>query len=205
MDCIPFEVTSDGRAFVKAQIRVGEITFLPPLRFLVDTAAEVSFITGPAENRLRAQSNADVLKFTEGIKPIETMLGQAPVKCLVGTEAAPLALVLATVDDLKLTCTLPYLYFGTRDGYACPSLLKKPCRLFSSKPDSVWDSAGVNVEHCIMGRDVLSQFMIVVNGQGRIGYLVRDNTPNALATVTGGWTAASAYNDRVQATDFDWI
>lgn len=149
----------EGRVYVRARIVIGVTSLAPDLTFLVDTAAQQTFICQQDEEQL--QLHHGQMRFNHNVTPVGTMLGRAPVKSLLD-HGGKIAIQFRDLGESIISKQVNYLYFADHQKRVVPSFLRsRVLRWCCPNLLPVWDVVGQGLKHSILGQDVLNQLAFV--------------------------------------------
>jgi hypothetical protein len=194
----------NSHAYVIGQISINGRPVLPAIHFIVDTAASRSFICPSDEIRLLANRPDLRNNFIKnGIDHVHTMLGDAPVKSLSVSPNA-LDLMFLDIKGTEVMRRIDYLYFSDGSRSIIPKFMK---RCFGRRNARVWDHAGQDLPHSILGCDVLKQFSMLLVPQDSYGLLTTVDHASLIQQVehpTSLIRGVTEFNERRNFKDL-WI
>jgi len=188
--------------YVTGQLIADGSVLIPRLKFLVDTAAQQTFVGLRDEVHLRTVYPN--LEFHRDVLPVGTMLGSAPVKALKD-HGGGLGIRFVDVNNNYVNLTVPFVYFGDENQRVVPRWVRSVQRYCKTKA-RLWDRVGQGLDHSILGLDVLSQTSLIYVPHEDYGFLTTlpsdklvDHLEDPQSPVSGG----RAYYDRMRG-DINW-
>jgi len=151
-----------GAVYVETQM------LRPTLQFLIDTAAQTSFIRPVDEATLMACNPGMPLResFQVGAMPVKTLLGNARFKFLKKQDTG---IAFIDIHNQGVSFDLEYLYFSDDRSQSLRRWVRRICPLRECV-----DIAGRHIEFSILGRDVLSGYALYSCISQRYGFLTDD-------------------------------
>lgn len=170
---IPIHYLGD-RPYVMASLCLRGTVLDPPLEFLIDTAAQNTMIAPRHERDLLQVNHAvGVFNFRHGAKSVVTLLGRAPVKFL---RERDMSLVFVDIHKTQVRRPLEYVFFADGQRRVVPPFARWLCKWISPSIDDIWNMAGEQLKHSILGRDILHDLALVSVPLNEYGFLVPPNT-----------------------------
>jgi len=142
-------------------------------------------------------------QFVHGVAHVHTMLGSAPAKSLSGHGNA-LELVFQDIAGEEVAKQVAYLYFADTRKCVIPYWMKS---LASKRLRRIWDHAGQNLPHSILGCDVLNQFSMLTIPKASYGLLTNADRDQLIQQVEGQGShirGLTAFNEQRNFQDI-WI
>src|SRR5208283_2549022 len=128
------------RPLVEASVYVdnGNCVLRPPLTFMVDTAAQNTFIRPADEQCLRTLREADIF---QGLQPLETLMGQIPVKSFLPA-LGRVGLLFSDINGREVKQDLPEIRFADGKNNLWTRSLRSIFNTFMAGRTVVWPRAG---------------------------------------------------------------